>query len=65
MVTCASLHPDEGLDEGAFDDDDEDLFADPSDDAELNETQRAALQHLQSVFQPYDEHGKDNGSDKQ
>ncbi|KAG1065629.1 hypothetical protein G6F42_026795 [Rhizopus arrhizus] len=35
----------------AYEDDNE-FYADPSDEAELNEMQQAALRHLESVFEP-------------
>lgn len=53
MNECASLHPDEEFmaEQDAYDDDNE-FYADPSDEAELNEMQQAALRHLESVFEP-------------
>ncbi|KAI7870820.1 regulator of volume decrease after cellular swelling-domain-containing protein [Spinellus fusiger] len=50
MSECASLHPDE---EFMAEQEEEDMFyADPSDAAELNDVQQAALRHLESVFEP-------------
>ncbi|CAO0798509.1 unnamed protein product [Mucor circinelloides] len=53
MNECASLHPDEEFmaEQDAYEDDNE-FYADPSDEAELNEMQQAALRHLESVFEP-------------
>ncbi|KAI9315353.1 regulator of volume decrease after cellular swelling-domain-containing protein [Dichotomocladium elegans] len=50
---CAALHPDEEFmaEQEALENENE-YFADPSDEAELNEVQQAALRHLESVFQP-------------
>ncbi|KAI8149622.1 regulator of volume decrease after cellular swelling-domain-containing protein [Fennellomyces sp. T-0311] len=66
MSTCAALHPDEDfLAEQRALEEENDFFADPSDEAELNEVQQAALRHLESVFvQPqqngeYDNNGRD------
>lgn len=51
MSECAALHPDEEFmaEQEAYDD--EEFYADPSDEAELNEMQQAALAHLESVFE--------------
>ncbi|KAI8374199.1 regulator of volume decrease after cellular swelling-domain-containing protein [Radiomyces spectabilis] len=50
LSDCAALHPDEEFmaEQEAYDDE---FFADPSDEAELNEVQQAALRHLESVFE--------------
>ncbi|KAI8890184.1 hypothetical protein K501DRAFT_319879 [Backusella circina FSU 941] len=50
MTDCAALHPDEEF--MAEQQEEEDYYADPSDEAELNEIQQAALRHLESVFEP-------------
>ncbi|KAG0175189.1 hypothetical protein DFQ28_005424 [Apophysomyces sp. BC1034] len=51
MSECAALHPDEEfMAEQA--ESDEEWFANPDDETELNEVQQAALRHLESVFQP-------------
>ncbi|KAI8975671.1 regulator of volume decrease after cellular swelling-domain-containing protein [Mycotypha africana] len=52
MSECAALHPDEEFMAEQEDYEDEEFFADPSDEAELNEAQQAALRHLESVFEP-------------
>ncbi|CAO3583979.1 unnamed protein product [Absidia cylindrospora] len=57
MSDCAALHPDEEFlaEQAALegdDDDDQKYYANPSDEAELNEAQQAALRHLESVFEP-------------
>jgi nucleotide-sensitive chloride channel 1A len=53
MSDCAALHPDEeSLDQEDYYGNDQDFYADPSDEAELNEMQQAALRHLESVFEP-------------
>lgn len=52
MSQCAVLHPDADADEEDFEEGDEEWYANPSDEAELNEVQRAALDHLANVFQP-------------
>ncbi|KAG2233529.1 hypothetical protein INT48_003400 [Thamnidium elegans] len=51
MSECTELHPDEEFmaEQGAYSD--EEYYADPSDEAELNEMQQAALAHLESVFE--------------
>ncbi|GAA5811882.1 hypothetical protein MFLAVUS_005329 [Mucor flavus] len=51
MTECTELHPDEEFmaEQGAYSD--EEYYADPSDEAELNEMQQAALAHLESVFE--------------
>lgn len=52
MSECAALHPDEEFmaEQEAYDE--EEYYADPSDEMELNEMQQAALAHLESVFEP-------------
>jgi nucleotide-sensitive chloride channel 1A len=52
MSQCAVLHPDADADEEEFEEEEEEWYANPSDEAELNEVQRAALDHLATVFQP-------------
>ncbi|KAI9278425.1 regulator of volume decrease after cellular swelling-domain-containing protein [Phascolomyces articulosus] len=53
MSTCAALHPDEDfLAEQKALEEENDFFADPSDESELNDIQQAALRHLESVFVP-------------
>ncbi|CEP12441.1 hypothetical protein [Parasitella parasitica] len=52
MNECASLHPDEEFMAEQEEEEDGDFYADPSDEAELNEIQQAALRHLESVFEP-------------
>ncbi|KAG2218351.1 hypothetical protein INT45_012970 [Circinella minor] len=53
MSTCAALHPDEDfLAEQKALEEENDFFADPSDENELNDIQQAALRHLESVFVP-------------
>ncbi|KAI8091285.1 regulator of volume decrease after cellular swelling-domain-containing protein [Gilbertella persicaria] len=53
MSECAALHPDhEFMAEQEEDSDGQEFYADPSDEAELNEMQQAALRHLESVFEP-------------
>ncbi|KAI7908008.1 regulator of volume decrease after cellular swelling-domain-containing protein [Cokeromyces recurvatus] len=52
MSECAALHPDHEFMAEQEDYEDEEFYADPSDEAELNEVQQAALRHLESVFQP-------------
>ncbi|KAI9365319.1 regulator of volume decrease after cellular swelling-domain-containing protein [Pilaira anomala] len=51
MSECAALHPDEEFmaEQEAYGE--EEYYADPSDEAELNEMQQAALAHLESVFE--------------
>jgi chloride channel, nucleotide-sensitive, 1A len=51
MSQCAVLHPDADADGEEFEEEEE-WYANPSDEAELNEVQRAALDHLATVFQP-------------
>lgn len=51
MSECAALHPDEEFMAEQEDGDDQEFYADPSDEAELNEMQQAALAHLESVFE--------------
>ncbi|KAL1926519.1 hypothetical protein VTP01DRAFT_5640 [Rhizomucor pusillus] len=52
LSECTALHPDEEfLAEQAALEDEGEFFADPSDEAELNEVQQAALRHLESVFE--------------
>lgn len=52
LSDCTALHPDEEfLAEQAALEDESEFFADPSDEAELNEVQQAALRHLESVFE--------------
>ncbi|KAI9483310.1 MAG: regulator of volume decrease after cellular swelling-domain-containing protein [Benjaminiella poitrasii] len=52
MSDCSALHPDHEFMAEQEDYEDEEFYADPSDEAELNEVQQAALRHLESVFQP-------------
>lgn len=52
MSQCAVLHPDADAEEEEFEEEEEEWYANPSDEAELNEVQRAALDHLATVFQP-------------
>ncbi|KAI8638601.1 regulator of volume decrease after cellular swelling-domain-containing protein [Parasitella parasitica] len=52
MNECASLHPDQEFMAEQEEDDYDEFYADPSDEAELNEMQQAALRHLESVFEP-------------
>lgn len=49
MSECAALHPDKEFMEEQEESDQE--FYAPSDEAELNEVQQAALRHLESVFE--------------
>lgn len=51
MSECAALHPDEEFmaEQEAYGE--EEYYADPSDEMELNEMQQAALAHLESVFE--------------
>lgn len=51
MTDCAELHPDQEFMAEQNEYDDEEFYADPSDEAELNELQQAALRHLESVFE--------------
>jgi nucleotide-sensitive chloride channel 1A len=52
MTDCAALHPDEEFMQEQEESDQDEYYADPSDEAELNEVQQAALRHLESVFEP-------------
>ncbi|KAH8556270.1 regulator of volume decrease after cellular swelling-domain-containing protein [Umbelopsis sp. PMI_123] len=51
LSQCAVLHPDADADEEEYEEEEE-WYANPSDEAELSEVQRAALDHLATVFQP-------------
>jgi nucleotide-sensitive chloride channel 1A len=53
MSECAALHPDEEFmaEQEELYGDDQEFYANPSDAAELNEMQQAALAHLESVFE--------------
>lgn len=62
LSQCAVLHPD--ADDEQEDEDEEEWYADPSDEAELNEVQRAALDHLSTVFQPQVNGKKSNETDE-
>ncbi|KAI9493873.1 regulator of volume decrease after cellular swelling-domain-containing protein [Zychaea mexicana] len=64
MSTCAALHPDEDfLAEQKALEEENDFFADPSDETELNEVQQAALRHLESVFvSPAPQQQQQNGT---
>ncbi|KAI8350128.1 regulator of volume decrease after cellular swelling-domain-containing protein [Blakeslea trispora] len=52
MSDCAALHPDHEFMAEQEESDEGEFYADPSDEAELNEMQQAALRHLESVFEP-------------
>ncbi|KAI9286904.1 regulator of volume decrease after cellular swelling-domain-containing protein [Umbelopsis sp. AD052] len=52
MSQCAVLHPDADADGEEFEEEEEEWYANPSDEAELSEVQQAALDHLATVFQP-------------
>lgn len=66
MSECAALHPDEESLEGEDHyGNDQEFYADPSDEAELNEMQQAALRHLESVFEPPMTNGEEQFEDKQ
>ncbi|KAI8973031.1 regulator of volume decrease after cellular swelling-domain-containing protein [Pilobolus umbonatus] len=51
MTECAELHPDSEF-MAEQEDSEEEYYADPSSETELNELQQAALRHLESVFVP-------------
>ncbi|KAL0088290.1 regulator of volume decrease after cellular swelling-domain-containing protein [Phycomyces blakesleeanus] len=62
MSYCAGLHPDKEFMDDEEEEDDDFFYAQPSDDAELNEVQQAALRHLESVFEPIPNHTHQNGA---
>lgn len=65
MTDCAELHPDQEFMQEQEEYDDEEFYADPSDEAELNEVQQAALRHLESVFeQPPTMNGNKNDEEE-
>lgn len=63
MSQCAVLHPDAEEEGDEQEDEEEEWYADPSDEAELNEVQQAALDHLATVFEPRVNGKIDQGSD--
>jgi nucleotide-sensitive chloride channel 1A len=64
LSQCAVLHPDADDEQEHEEEEEEEWYAEPSDEAELNEVQRAALDHLSTVFQPQVNGKKSNESDE-
>jgi nucleotide-sensitive chloride channel 1A len=66
LSQCAVLHPDadDEQEHEEEEEEEEEWYAEPSDEAELNEVQRAALDHLSTVFQPQVNGKKNNETDE-